>query len=185
MYSSEDAAIASNGKLERYHRTIKSECIRPKTPLSLEDARRIVTKYVHEYNEVRLHSALGYVTPLDKLLGREQQIFDERDRKLEEARALRAQRRAQQRPQLRERLDKNATLEMDWAEDTALRGRNRSADPVAKTEELGSLLPQGAASCCLDAQPLRGWHQSDKSQGVWGTESLSSENTAEGPSSTR
>ena len=36
----------SNGKLERYHRTIKSECIRPGTPLSLEDARRIVTDFV-------------------------------------------------------------------------------------------------------------------------------------------
>jgi len=28
------------GKLERYHRTIKGDCIRPGTPLSLEDARR-------------------------------------------------------------------------------------------------------------------------------------------------
>ena len=31
----------SNGKLERYHKTIKAECIRPKTPLSLDDARRL------------------------------------------------------------------------------------------------------------------------------------------------
>jgi len=69
----------SNGKLERYHRTIKSECIRPGTPLSVEDARRIVSDFVRHYNEVRLHSAIGYVTPLDKLLGREQEIFDERD----------------------------------------------------------------------------------------------------------
>lgn len=145
----------SNGKLERYHRTIKSECIRPQTPLTLEDARRIVTKYVHQYNEVRLHSALGYVTPLDKLLDRDQQIFDERDRKLEEARAKRAQRRAEQRPQLRERrqLDKDATLEADWAEDTALRGRNRSADPVAKTEESGSLSRQGAGSSLTTTHP--------------------------------
>ena len=45
----------SNGKLERYHRTIKSECIRPGTPLTVEDARRIVTRFVGEYNEVRLH----------------------------------------------------------------------------------------------------------------------------------
>lgn len=30
----------SNGKLERFHKTIKSECIRPGTPLSLDDARR-------------------------------------------------------------------------------------------------------------------------------------------------
>ena len=171
----------SNGKLERYHRTIKSECIRPQTPLSLEDARRIVRKYVHEYNEVRLHSALGYVTPLDKLLGREQAIFDERDRKLEEARAQRAQRRQQR--QLREPgLLDDAILETDRAEDTALRGRNRSADPVAKTEECSSLPGRGANSSLTT---LRDWHESDKSQGVWGTASPSQENTAEGPSSTR
>ena len=30
----------SNGKLERYHKTIKSTCIRPKIPLTLEDARQ-------------------------------------------------------------------------------------------------------------------------------------------------
>ncbi|MFH1108921.1 MAG: DDE-type integrase/transposase/recombinase [Planctomycetota bacterium] len=31
----------SNGKLERWHRSIKGECIRPGTPPSLEDARRV------------------------------------------------------------------------------------------------------------------------------------------------
>jgi transposase InsO family protein len=83
----------SNGKLERYHRTVKSECIRPGTPLCLEDARRIVADFVQRYNEVRLHSAIGYVTPLDKLLGRDQAIFAERDRKLETAREERRRRR--------------------------------------------------------------------------------------------
>ncbi len=72
----------SNGKLERYHRTIKSECIRPQTPLSLEDARRIVAQFVARYNDERLHSALGYITPRDKLDGREKEIFAERDHKL-------------------------------------------------------------------------------------------------------
>ena len=91
----------SNGKLERYHKTIKGECIRPGTPLSLEDARRLVTAYVHHYNTERLHSALGYITPLDKLQGREQAIFDERDRKLHEARERRkAQRQAARAPAL-------------------------------------------------------------------------------------
>jgi transposase InsO family protein len=33
------------------------------TPLSLDDARRIVADYVTHYNTVRLHSAIGYVTP--------------------------------------------------------------------------------------------------------------------------
>jgi len=49
----------SNGKLERWHRSVKSECIRPSTPLSLEDARHSVSDYVTHYNEVRLHSAVG------------------------------------------------------------------------------------------------------------------------------
>jgi putative transposase len=32
----------SNGKLERWHKSRKSECIRPGTPLSLEDAKRLI-----------------------------------------------------------------------------------------------------------------------------------------------
>jgi putative transposase len=79
----------SNGKLERYHRTIKSECIRTQTPLSLEDARRLVAQYVDHYNTVRLHSAIGYVTPQDKLLGRAEEIFEARDCKLAAARERR------------------------------------------------------------------------------------------------
>jgi putative transposase len=83
----------SNGKLERYHRTIKGECIRPGTPLSLGDARRLVARYVEHYNTVRLHSAIGYITPAEKLAGREQEIFAERDRKLDQARQSRKARR--------------------------------------------------------------------------------------------
>jgi transposase InsO family protein len=85
----------SNGKIERFHRTLKGDCIRTQTPLSLGDAQRIVAAYVDYYNKVRLHSAIGYITPLDKLEGREKTIFAERDRKLETARERRkAQRRA-------------------------------------------------------------------------------------------
>ncbi len=76
----------SNGKIERWHQSLKRECIRPGTPLSLEDARRIVTGYVEHYNNVRLHSALGYVAPKDKLEGRDKEIFARRDRKLDQAR---------------------------------------------------------------------------------------------------
>jgi transposase InsO family protein len=79
----------SNGKIERWHRSVKGECIRPGTPLSLEDARRLVEGYVRHYNEVRLHSAIGYVTPATKLAGGEAAIFAERDRKLETARERR------------------------------------------------------------------------------------------------
>jgi len=87
----------SNGKIERWHQSLKRECIRPGVPLSLEDARRLVAGYIDHYNRVRLHSALGYVTPQDKLKGREKQIFAERDLKLEAARALRQERRQKSR----------------------------------------------------------------------------------------
>jgi len=30
----------SNGKIERWHKSLKRECIRPLTPLTLDDARR-------------------------------------------------------------------------------------------------------------------------------------------------
>jgi transposase InsO family protein len=83
----------SNGKIERWHKSIKSECIRPKTPLSLEDAREIVEVFVDHYNNERLHSALGYISPKDKLEGRDKDIFAERERKLESARFERKLRR--------------------------------------------------------------------------------------------
>jgi putative transposase len=86
----------SNGKLERWHKTIKGECIRVQVPLSLDEARRIVADYTDYYNNVRLHSAIGYITPKDKLAGRDKAIFDERDRKLAEARERRKQARQTQ-----------------------------------------------------------------------------------------
>ena len=79
----------SNGKIERWHKSLKSECIRPGTPLSLDDALRLVQAYVEHYNNVRLNSAIGYVTPKDVLAGRQQEIHAERDRKLEAARQQR------------------------------------------------------------------------------------------------
>jgi transposase InsO family protein len=76
----------SNGKIERYHQSLKVDCIRPHVPLSLEEARRLVASFVDHYNHARLHSAIGYITPADKLACREAEIFAERDRKLEAAR---------------------------------------------------------------------------------------------------
>jgi len=81
----------SNGKIERWHKTLKGDCIRVQVPLSADEARRIVTDYVAHYNEARLHSAIGYVTPKDKLLGNDAAIFAARDRKLAEARERRKQ----------------------------------------------------------------------------------------------
>ena len=85
----------SNGKIERWHKSLKGECIRPGTPLSPEDARRLIEHYVDYYNTLRLHSAIGYVTPADMLAGRQAEIHAARDHKLEEARRQRQLRRQQ------------------------------------------------------------------------------------------
>jgi len=79
----------SNGKLERWHQTVKAEAIRVKTPLSLADAKRVVANFVAHYNNVRLHSAIGYVTPRDRLEGNHKAIFEQRDKKLALAREQR------------------------------------------------------------------------------------------------
>jgi transposase InsO family protein len=80
----------SNGKLERWHQSLKRECIRPNSPVSLTDVRRLVEKYVTEYNEVRLHSANGYIAPKHTLLGQAEAIFAQRQAKLAAAAAKRA-----------------------------------------------------------------------------------------------
>jgi transposase InsO family protein len=89
----------SNGKIERWHQSLKGDAIRPGQPDSLEQARALVARFVDPYNTVRLHSALGYITPADYLAGRGPAIWAERDRKLEAARELRRQRRAAARPE--------------------------------------------------------------------------------------
>jgi transposase InsO family protein len=85
----------SNGKLERYHKTIKGTCIRVRTPLSMADCVRMVTEFVEHYNNKRLHSAIGYITPKDKLEGNSEAIFSAREAKLNAARdARKAMRKA-------------------------------------------------------------------------------------------
>jgi transposase InsO family protein len=76
----------SNGKLERWHQTLKVTTIRPKVPGSLDEARRMVTAFVAYYNHRRLHSAIGFIAPADLLAGRAAAIWATRDRKLEAAR---------------------------------------------------------------------------------------------------
>jgi putative transposase len=85
----------SNGKIERWHGTLKRDCLRPKTPLNLEQAKQLVTHFIKHYNNVRLHSAIGYVTPKARLENRHEQIFKARDQKLEAAREKRRLKRQQ------------------------------------------------------------------------------------------
>ena len=72
----------SNGKLECYHRSPREGCIRRGTPLTLEEAQRLIRKYVTHFNEARLHRAIDCITPKDKLEGQPVKILQGRDRKL-------------------------------------------------------------------------------------------------------
>lgn len=75
----------SNGKIERYHRTISEECLSKKSMINLDDARQQISKYVDFYNNQRLHSALFYLAPADFLFGRVEEKLQIRETKLHEA----------------------------------------------------------------------------------------------------
>jgi transposase InsO family protein len=80
----------SNGKLERWNGTFKRECIRPQVPTSKGEAIRIAGSYIDHYNNHRLHSAIGFITPRDKLMGNAETIFRNRKIKISEAQEKRA-----------------------------------------------------------------------------------------------
>jgi len=79
----------SNGKAERVIQTCKNEAVRRQSYLSLEDLKEQIDEYVRFYNEVRLHSSIGYITPIDMLNGKQQTIFSQRLNKLQVARVNR------------------------------------------------------------------------------------------------
>lgn len=83
----------SNGKIERWHKTMKADSIRMFSPATLDEARQVVARFVKHYNNRRLHSAIGYITPADRLHGRQDAIWAARDTKLGAARERRAQAR--------------------------------------------------------------------------------------------
>jgi putative transposase len=67
----------TNGKMERYHRTVKGEIgLCPyETPTALEEAIRSFVEY---YNYQRYHEALGDVIPFDVYLGRHLEVLKRR-----------------------------------------------------------------------------------------------------------
>ena len=93
----------SNGKIERFHKTLKSECVRTQALGGFEEAKTILAAYVHEYNHERLHSALNYLTPADYLKGEEtiKQRLERRKNALEKARNDRRQRQTLLRQETR------------------------------------------------------------------------------------
>ena len=87
----------TNGKIERYHQSIKREVnqVPYEVPRNLETA---ISDFVSYYNNRRYHKALGNVTPADVLHGRREQILQER----KEVQTQTLQRRKQYNQQIRE-----------------------------------------------------------------------------------
>jgi len=79
----------SNGKIERWHKTLKVTCIRPKQFETLEEVKQGIIEFIHHYNDCRLHSAIGYVAPITKLKGDDLRVFKNRDERLAKALAIR------------------------------------------------------------------------------------------------
>jgi transposase InsO family protein len=67
----------TNGKMERYHRTVKGQIklLAYETPSALREAIRSFVEY---YNYRRYHEALGNVTPYDVYTGRRADILQQR-----------------------------------------------------------------------------------------------------------
>ena len=79
----------SNGKIESFHKTLKTDCVRKKALTDHATAKRIIGNFINHYNTERLHSAIDYVTPHDKLHGLAEQRLQERFDKLEKVREKR------------------------------------------------------------------------------------------------
>lgn len=75
----------SNGKIERFHRSLNQECLEVNSFINIDDARNTISKYVEYYNTTRLHSALGYLRPIDYLEGNPDKLYQIRESKMKSA----------------------------------------------------------------------------------------------------
>jgi putative transposase len=64
----------TQGKIERYHRSMKNIILLDNYYLPMELEARI-EQWVEYYNNERYHESLGNITPRDKYLGKEEEIL--------------------------------------------------------------------------------------------------------------
>jgi putative transposase len=69
----------TQGKIERYHRSMKN-VVRLENPYSPWELERAVARFVDHYNHERLHEAIGTLTPDDMYHGRQREICTHREK---------------------------------------------------------------------------------------------------------
>ena len=52
-----------NGHIESFHKTLKKEYVWPREFADLRETRRAILGAFDDYNNSRIHSSLGYLTP--------------------------------------------------------------------------------------------------------------------------
>jgi putative transposase len=75
----------SNGKIERFHRSLQEECVSKTSMINIDDAKKQIAEYVDHYNNKRLHSALFYLRPIDFLTGKIEELLKARQKKIDMA----------------------------------------------------------------------------------------------------
>lgn len=89
----------ANGRLERFHLTLKDATVRLESYRSPAVARAAIEGFVYEYNTQRPHQALGYVTPASVHFGYADELRRRRQQNRQLARARRiAENRKQNTP---------------------------------------------------------------------------------------
>ena len=79
----------SNGKIERFHRSLEEECVRATSMINIKDAQDQIAEYIDHFNNKRLHSSLYYLRPVDFLNGNVDEFLQARQEKLDKAAANR------------------------------------------------------------------------------------------------
>jgi transposase InsO family protein len=80
----------SNGKIERFHRSLRDEALSDQTLENKYEAEAVISNWIDYYNNKRLHASLKYLRPVDYLLERSEELLEIRREKL--SKALKARR---------------------------------------------------------------------------------------------